>query len=259
LTNVNLKSAIVGVHLGFRRNHRAGPSDAGRPGRYTLGRKARGRSLTNSFPGLFLFVDSLLTALTADGYGKELWRMGYLYGERIVLREYRKEDLEPMRQWVNDPAVVDNLSDLFLFPNTLAGTEQFLNSMLEGKHEAKGFVIADRHSAAYIGQIDLIKIDWKNRYARLGIVIGCAEKRGRGYGTEAIRLIQRFTFERLNLNKLELDVHDYNQPAIRCYQKCGFKEEGRIRQTFYINDRYTDMIVMGILKEEYLAIKEQGS
>jgi RimJ/RimL family protein N-acetyltransferase len=183
--------------------------------------------------------------------------MPYLYGERIVLREYRKEDLEPMRKWVNDPAVVDNLSDIFLYPNTLTSTEQFLNSMLEGRKEVKGFVIAVRPNEAYIGQIDLFKIDWKNRYARLGIVIGCAENRGQGYGSEAIRLIQSFVFERLNLNKLELDVHDYNRPAIRCYQKCGFKEEGRLRQTFYINGHYTDMIVMGILKEEYLALQEQ--
>jgi RimJ/RimL family protein N-acetyltransferase len=183
--------------------------------------------------------------------------MPYLYGERIVLREYRKEDLEPMRKWVNDPAVADNLSDLFLYPQTLANTEQFLHSMLEGKQAAKGFVIADRQNESYIGQIDLFKIDWKNRYARLGIVIGCAEKRGQGYGPEAIRLIQGFAFERLNLNKLELDVHDYNQQAIRCYQKCGFKEEGRLRQTFYISGRYTDMIVMGILKEEYLTLLEQ--
>jgi RimJ/RimL family protein N-acetyltransferase len=183
--------------------------------------------------------------------------MPYLYGERIVLREYRKEDLEPIRKWVNDPAVVDNLSDIFLFPNTLNNTEQFLNSMLEGKKEENGFVIAERQSEVYIGQIDLIKVDWKNRYARLGIVIGVAEKRGQGYGAEAIRLIQSFVFERLNLNKLELDVHDYNQPAIRCYQKCGFKEEGRLRQIFYINGRYTDMIIMGILKEEYLALLEQ--
>ncbi len=176
--------------------------------------------------------------------------MPIISGSRIVLREYRKEDLEYMRKWVNDPAVVDNLSDIFLFPHTLTGTENFLNSKLEGKGN-QGFVIADKETQSYIGQIDLINIDWKNRVAKMGIVIGDPQNQGQGYGTEAIGLLQTFVFERLNLNRLELDVHDYNQNAYHCYLRCGFVEEGRIRQNFFSNGRYTDTIIMGILKSEY--------
>ena len=177
--------------------------------------------------------------------------MPRIYGERIMLREYRSADLESIHRWVNDPDVVDNLSDIFLFPQTLQGSQRFLESVLEGKGESKGFVIADRHTEEFIGQIDLVKIDWKNRVAKLGIVIGAPERRGRGYGSEALMLLEEFVFNRLNLNRLELDVHDYNRAAIRCYLKCGFKEEGRIRKSFYSRGRYTDMILMGILKEEY--------
>lgn len=54
-------------------------------------------------------------------------------GDRIILREYSKEDLKFMRQWCNDPEIVDNLSDIFLFPHTVNGTEQYINSILEGK------------------------------------------------------------------------------------------------------------------------------
>jgi RimJ/RimL family protein N-acetyltransferase len=176
--------------------------------------------------------------------------MPYIIGSRIILREYRKEDLEHIRTWVNDPEVVDNLSDIFLYPNTVNQTENFLNSKLEGKGDP-GFVIAEKESLDYLGQIDLMNIDWKNRLAMMGIVIGHAGNRGKGYGTEAIRLLQRFVFDRLNLNKLELWVHDYNIHAYQCYLKCGFQEEGRIRQGFYIHGRYHDKIAMGILKSEY--------
>jgi len=169
-----------------------------------------------------------------------------------MLREYRKEDLKYMREWVNDPDVVDNLSDIFLCPHTFESTENFLETLLSKQSMDKiGFVIADKNTEEYIGQLDLMNIDWKNRITEMGIVIGNSKNRGKGYGSEGIRLLQEFVFNRLNLNKLELKVHDYNTRAIKCYLKCGFIEEGRLRQRFYINGKYTDYIMMGILKSEF--------
>jgi len=185
--------------------------------------------------------------------------MPKLTGKRIVLREYRKDDLIHMRKWVTNPNISDNLSDIFLYPNTMNQTESFLNSMLEGSANIKGFIIADKESEEYIGQIDLVNIDWKNRVAELGIVIGDEEKLGKGFGSEALMLLEEFVFNRLNLNKLQLTVHDYNKGAYKCYSKCGFKEEGRIRENFFINGRYTDIIHMGILKREYEKIRLQNS
>lgn len=181
--------------------------------------------------------------------------MPRVYGERIMLREYKREDLEHIRKWVNDPEVVNNLSDIFLYPHTQNQSESFLNMMLEGKSINKEFVIAVKDTEEYIGQIGYVNIDWKNRTAVLGIVIGREEYRNKGYGTEAIKLFQEFTFNRLNLHKLELTLHDYNQRGYRCYLKCGFKEEGRIRQNFFIDGKYTDTIHMGILRSEYEVLK----
>lgn len=177
--------------------------------------------------------------------------MPTLTGERIVLREYRKDDLKHIRDWVNDPKIVDNLSDAFLYPHTMNATESFLNSALEAKSDEKGFVIAHRDSGEYIGQIGLFKFDWKNRSVKMGIVIGKQENQSKGYGSEAILLLQQFVFDRLNLNRLELGVHDFNQKAYKCYLKCGFKEEGRLRQKYYLNGQYSDLINMGILLSEY--------
>lgn len=185
--------------------------------------------------------------------------MPRFYGKRIMLREYKKEDLEHMRKWVNNSEIVDNLSDIFLYPVSVNNTENFLNSILEEKSELKGFVIADINTEEYIGQIDLIKIDWKNRWAEMGIVIGKEGMLAKGYGTEAIKLLQKFVFNRLNLNKMQLTVHDYNIRAINCYKKCGFVEEGRLREEFFIEGKYTDLIYMGILKSEYEKIKKQDN
>ncbi|NLW46427.1 MAG: GNAT family N-acetyltransferase [Firmicutes bacterium] len=103
--------------------------------------------------------------------------MPIILGERIVLREYRKSDLEQIREWVNDPEVVENLSDIFLYPHTLVQTENWLADQLEGRGN-QGFVIAHRDSQEYIGQIDFVKIDWRNRVGEIGIVIGKANNRG---------------------------------------------------------------------------------
>ncbi|WP_028562551.1 GNAT family N-acetyltransferase [Paenibacillus pinihumi] len=177
--------------------------------------------------------------------------MPHLIGERIRLREYRREDLLPMREWVNDPVITESLSDTFLYPQTIQDTEAFIEGAMEGAGGHRGFIIAHRHTEDYIGQIDLFEIDWKNRVAELGLVIGSQVNQGRGYGTEAIRLLQRFVFQSLNLNRLQLEVYDYNRPALRCYEKCGFIEEGRLRQRQFRNGGYCDLILMAILREEY--------
>lgn len=177
--------------------------------------------------------------------------MRILIGERIILRDYRKEDLSYMRKWVNEYEITKYLSNVFLYPHSITDTENFLEFMLKGSPNTRGFVIAHKGTQEYIGQLDLLKIDWPNRNASIGITIGTKENLGKGYGTEAIQILQEFAFNRLNLNKLELEVMDYNQRAISCYKKCGFIEEGRIRESHFINGKYTDRIFMGVLKREW--------
>lgn len=183
--------------------------------------------------------------------------MGRIFGDRIMLREYQKKDLEYMRKWVNDPDITDYLSDIFLYPHTLNSTEEYLQMRLDNKGDEKGFIIANKETEEYIGQIGLMRIDWKNRVSELGIVIGNKEHLNKGYGNEALKLLQKFVFEYLNLHRLELYVHSYNERAYKCYLKSGFKEEGRKRECFYYKGNYFDHIFMAILKKEYEAMKEE--
>lgn len=177
--------------------------------------------------------------------------MGRILGKRIMLREYEKEDLIYIRKWVNNPNITKYLSDIFLYPHTLNETENFLDSILEGKTKGKNFIIANKDTEEYLGQIDLLTIDWKNRVGLLGIVLGQEANLGKGYGEEAIRLLLDYSFNKLNLNRIELWLHDFNKRAYRCYSKCGFKEEGRRRNSFYVDGKYTDYVLMGILKDEF--------
>jgi RimJ/RimL family protein N-acetyltransferase len=98
----------------------------------------------------------------------------------------------------------------------------------------------------------LHNLEYENRRAMLGIVIGAKAYWGRGYGADAIRTILGWAFGYLNLNRVYLTVYGYNQRAIRCYQKCGFQQEGIMRQAHYIDGQYSDEWMMGILQNEFL-------
>ena len=99
----------------------------------------------------------------------------------------------------------------------------------------------------------LFGIEWHAGVAFVGIGIGETDYRGKGYGTDAMRLILRYAFEALHLRRVSLDVFEYNQRAYRSYIKAGFVEEGRARQYLHRDGRRWDLIYMGILREEWLA------
>jgi RimJ/RimL family protein N-acetyltransferase len=88
--------------------------------------------------------------------------------------------------------------------------------------------------------------------AFVGIGIGERELWGKGYGTDAMRVILRYGFSELNLRRVSLDVFEYNPRGIRSYEKAGFVHEGRLRQYLHRSGRRWDLLFMGILREEWL-------
>ncbi len=120
------------------------------------------------------------------------------------------------------------------------------------------FSIRTLENDQIIGFITLTGFNWTAREAWLGIVIGERGFWGHGYGSDAIQTLLRFAFEELNLNRVSLDVFEYNQRAIRCYEKLGFQHEGRRRQEIFIDDRRWDDLYMGILRVEWEDLQKKG-
>lgn len=102
-----------------------------------------------------------------------------------------------------------------------------------------------------IGFVGLFPI-WVHQNAWVGIGLGERDYWGKGYGTDALRLVLHFAFMELNLNRVSLDVFEYNLRAIHSYEKAGFCHEGRQRQLINRNGKRWDMLEMGILREEWL-------
>ena len=120
-------------------------------------------------------------------------------------------------------------------------------------YQVLGILIAFRiiKNDKMIGTVSLEKIDNINRTATLGIFIGDKNYRSQGYGTEAIKLLLEYGFKYMNLYNISLDLMEFNTRALKCYEKCGFKEYGRRRKCKFINGRYYDCISMDILQEEF--------
>ena len=101
----------------------------------------------------------------------------------------------------------------------------------------------------HIGNIGLHDVRPEDRHAVLGIMIGAKDAWSQGYGTDAVITLLRFAFGEMNLHRVWLQVFEFNERAIACYRKCGFREEGRLRQHYYGRGRYWDVLVLGMLRE----------
>ena len=176
--------------------------------------------------------------------------MARIIGERVALREFRQEDISAIRSWVTDNATTRALGGVYLRPQTWEQSERYLSALLEGDAGGVNLVIADRQSLRYLGQCSLMMIDNTARHAELAVVM-CPACQGQGLGEEGIRLMLDFAFRQMNLNRVHLKVRSDNPQAIRCYEKCGFVREGCLRRHAFADGEYRDVLLMGILADEF--------
>ncbi|MFZ5821054.1 MAG: GNAT family N-acetyltransferase [Chloroflexota bacterium] len=130
--------------------------------------------------------------------------------------------------------------------------KEWLEKELEKATELYWFTIRALEDDRLLGDIELTVINWGSREAFAGIGIGAREFWGKGYGTEAMQLILRYAFSELNLRRVSLTVFEFNERAIRSYEKAGFRLEGRQRQFIQREGRRWDIFYMGILQEEWM-------
>ena len=176
-----------------------------------------------------------------------------IYGEKVRLRAIERSDIPNFVRWFNDPEVRQYL--VMHIPISFAQEEKWFEDMLQRmqRREALVFAVDARVGDEWvpIGNIGLYRIDWQNRCARFAIALGEKAYWDQGYGTDATRTILRFAFDELNLHRVELEVVDENMRARRCYEKAGFRYEGIRRKAIFLEGRYRDSHLMGILQEEF--------
>lgn len=186
-----------------------------------------------------------------------------IYGDRIRLRALERTDLPYFVRWLNDPEIRQGLSRYL--PLSMAEEEIWFEDTLKRDAVERPLAIEIKNENTspntaeaelqpdwtLIGNAGFFNLDWRNRSAELGIMIGDKRYWNKGYGTETLRLLLRHGFTTLNLHRIYLRVFADNRRAIRAYQKAGFTLEGRLRQAEFHNGKYQDVLVMSVLQPEW--------
>ena len=169
-------------------------------------------------------------------------------GKLVSLGPISRELIPLYLRWVNDFGTTRTLS-IQNRPLTLEEeTAWFDRASAEGNYV---FTIYERSSARPIGNCDLFHVDYRNRRGEVGMMIGEPDARGKGYGTEAMKLLLDFAFTALGLNSVMLQYFEFNHAARRCYEKAGFRESGRWRESLRSGGRFWDQVFMDILASEF--------
>jgi RimJ/RimL family protein N-acetyltransferase len=173
-----------------------------------------------------------------------------LQGERVRLRAISRDDLPRLWAFNNDLAVELAGGGDPPLPQSLARLQaEFDQQAAKGGRDDTRFAI--EVDGQCVGSCGLFNPNATARTCEVGIGIGAKEYWGRGLGRESLRLLLNYGFRYLNYRKLWLRVHAANERAIRAYRACGFVEEGRQRAHVWSDGAYDDLVLMGLLREEW--------
>jgi len=169
-------------------------------------------------------------------------------GEQISLGPLRHDLLPLYQRWHNDFATQRTYADP-PEPTTIEHWAARYERWLVGA-DAVRFTLYERATLRPIGITNLHRIDLRNRTAAFGMLIGATTDRGKGYGTEATRLMLDYAFTALGLHNVMLTVLEFNRAGRRVYERAGFRECGRRREAHRIGGKWWDVISMDCLASE---------
>jgi RimJ/RimL family protein N-acetyltransferase len=181
-----------------------------------------------------------------------------IFGKRVRLRAIEKDDLPRFVAWLNDPEVRRNL--ILYQPLSMGQEELWYESILKEPVDEQPLCIdiKDGDKWVHAGNISFMQLNQHDRSAEIGIFIGRKDFWNKGFGCEAMRLMVGHGFNDLNLNRIYLRVYETNPNGERCYEKAGFKLEGRLREARFHEGKYIDMLMMSILKREWIETEKSG-
>ncbi|MFP4343435.1 MAG: GNAT family N-acetyltransferase [Anaerolineales bacterium] len=172
----------------------------------------------------------------------------FLVGERIYLRPLERADLAHIRRWSNDPEIRRLTGEVH--PMTEGDAEAFYEKVQQEESRV-WFIIALQEDDRPVGECGLLRLFPAWRTTDLSIILGERDAWGRGYGTEAIRLLLDYAFGALNLHRVAIGVVGFNERALRFYEKVGFRREGVQRDGYFYDHAYHDFVMMSILEAEF--------
>jgi len=174
-------------------------------------------------------------------------------GERIRLVPLDREaHLENIVRWFNDPEVRKYLNHML--PISKEEEEKFFDQIRDSETDFVFAILDEKRN--YIGITGIHELNWQNRSARTGMLIGEKSAWGKGYGTDVVKTRTRYIFEQLGLNRIKSETFVENGAMVKVFEKCGFTKVGVERQIRWRDGKWHDQIVWEMIYDDYLTIKE---
>jgi RimJ/RimL family protein N-acetyltransferase len=180
--------------------------------------------------------------------GDPVRRQFLVAGDVVILRALEPDDLERCYRWMNDPEIVRTLKHRY--PMAFHKEAEWIQRAVNPSFQERHFAIERRDNRTHIGNASLHDIDWISRTAILGLFIGEPSAWNKGFGSDAVRAIVRFAFEEMNLQKLRIQVFDYNERARHVLMANGFVEEGKLAREFYREGVFHDLLILSRFRQE---------
>lgn len=167
-----------------------------------------------------------------------------LQGEKVILGPIVPNDFSSLFRWGDDLDAA-RLNEPYR-PPTWRNQEELWFSV--GRDSSRVFFAVRKIGVEQIiGYVQITNIDAVCHSAMLGMRIGEAAERGKGFGRDALKLAINYCWFHLNVSRIQLGVYGTNERAIRLYEKFGFEVEGRLRKALFIDGQWIDFVMMGLL------------
>ena len=168
---------------------------------------------------------------------------------RIYLRDVRKADItNNYINWMNDEDVVQYLECRFT-PHTSDSISEFIEGT-NSDTESVLFAVCLKEGDVHIGNIKLGKINWLHGFAEMSILIGLKECWGKGYATEAIKLLTDYAFTDLGVKKLTAECYSDNLGSFNAFKKAGYHQEGTRQKHYTYKDKRIDSLMLGCVSPQ---------
>jgi len=167
------------------------------------------------------------------------------------------KDPEVESRWTHDLTLMRTLSLHPAMPLSIAQMKKRYEAIEKEVEESKRlfyFTIRSKQESKFLGFARIEWIEWTHGTGNLRMAIGDKDERNKGYGSDALALMLRFAFHELNLYRLSAIVGEDNPSALRFFKRYGFVEEVRRRKALLRDGQAWDLIHLGILREEWLAL-----
>ncbi|AZA90652.1 MULTISPECIES: GNAT family protein [Chryseobacterium] len=170
-------------------------------------------------------------------------------GNKVVLRAIEDKDLELLHKWSNDPEINYKLGG-WHFPSSMQDQQKWFNNFNLNSNNQR-FAI-DTEEFGLIGMVNIVDINWKDRRASTGMLLGDKDMRGKGYGVDTVMTMNKYAFEELGLMRLDTTIIANNEPSIGVYtKKCGWVIEGTKKNAYFRKNQWWDELIVGITRDDY--------